>query len=170
MFTEVQTILFLSVFAFLIELVSFLIDRFVLNPQVTLEERYCSAEAARIRQECKKYEAPSTFVQYAKMGREANALEIKATSLQNKREDRKKSPLGKILGFVSSYGLLLLSFCVAYLFTCEASILNLPSPWIWPLNHFLALPNMPPNGSIGSFGWMFVCRRVFSQRVLALFQ
>ncbi|KAH9253695.1 hypothetical protein BASA81_008313 [Batrachochytrium salamandrivorans] len=150
------------------ELVSVLIDRWVLNPQETLREKQLSAEAAKIRHEAKKFEAPDTFVQFAKMGREANALEIQAEKLKHAREDLKKTRNGQILKFVSSYVLLPASLGFAYWFwPSELAVMEVPNKsWIWPLGSLVALPNQPPNGSVSSCGWMFLSRRVLGRRLL----
>lgn len=161
----------LTLAAFLFELASSLITRLVLDPKETHQERQLFAEAAKIRQEAKKFEAPDTFVQYAKMGREANNLEIKAEKLKHDREDRKRTSTGKALQFLSTYVLLPVSLLFAYWFwPSEFSVMDVPNKnWIWPMAYILALPNQPPNGAVSSCGWMFLCRRVFARRLLSLF-
>lgn len=164
--------LLLTAVAFGFELLSFLIERYLLNPVATTKEGLLAAEAIKIRQESKKFEAPDTFVQFAKMGREANALEMQSEALRVEREDRKKTKAGKAGQFVTSYLLFPLALIVAHwvVWTSIEGVLQMPTPqWIWPLAHALALPNQPPNGSISGCGWMIVCRRVFARRVFSWF-
>jgi len=162
----------LAIVAFVVELINFVINRYYLNPPESTEERRLAKEARLLRLQEKALDSPSTFIEYAKKGREATAVEVKMNDLKKQRADRKNSEAGKL---ATKFAYVLFPFPLAFSYFFWASYVSSTQPvmavpnssWIWPVAHMLALPNQPANGSVSSVGWMFLCRRVFA-RILEL--
>jgi len=155
--------------AFVVELVSFIANRYFVNPAESFEEKRLTLEAKRLRAEAKTLEgSPATFMEFAKVGREATTCEKRADELRLEREGRKSTPAGKLASQIA-YFLFPLSMVFAYFFWTSfvsemEPVLRVPEvSWVWPMAHMIALPNQPPNGSVSSVGWMWVCRRVFAR-------
>jgi len=161
----------LAAFAFLVEIINFVVNRYFLSPPESNEEKRLTLEAKRLRQECKKLEgSPATFLEFAKIGREATTYERRVETLKTEREARKNTQAGKFASQITYFMFpipLLFSYFFWSLFVSDTEpVMIVPNPsWIWPMAHMIALPNQPPNGAVSSVGWMFLCRRVFARLI-----
>ena len=155
--------------ALLCEVVAFVANKYFLNPPESREEKRLEAQVRRLKAEAKSLEGyPSTFMEFAKVGREAAQGEKRIEELRIERESRKNTKAGKYAA-QAAYILFPISMAFAYYFWLYMvselePVAHVPNAaWVWPMASILALPNQPANGSISSVGWMFLCRRVFAR-------
>jgi hypothetical protein len=166
-----QGLIVLSFVAFCIELLTFILNRYFVSPVETLEEKKIAHEAKRLRMEEKLLDnSPATFMQFAKVGREATGLETKLAQIKQERENRKNTKAGQLAQQILKY-MMPIPLIFSYFFWTKVvsevdPVIQIPeAAWIWPVAHVLALPNQPPNGSVSSVGWMFLSRRVFARLI-----
>lgn len=146
-------------------------------------------KVARMDREAEKYNAPATFMQYAKLSREARAVEEKLTAMQEARRARHlqnllPGPLDRFIKFKTPL-LLLTAYIVHRQRSSQtreshtpfvpghhlSTVATYPVSWFYPVSYPMSVRLDPLGREVGAIsvtGWTLLCCMVV-QRLLGPF-
>lgn len=120
------------------------------------------------RLEAKKFNFPSTFMEWAKLSREANKLEASLEILKDERLQAQKKPLAKGIKSVLKYfpyaAMFFLYFNSEIFCDSEDGLIQFESHSFMPFSRLFSfgLSTNPNFIAIGPVGWSVICHRVIS--------
>jgi len=140
----------------------FSFHRYFLELKPSKEEKVIEKEVARLEREAHAVNLPSTFMEWAKLKRDAAKREKELLKMREKRETERRAGwrqrISQILGLRQIVLLALLYFIYEPMILPDP-LLEVDISWMWPVSHLFSLPNQPAGG-LSVIAWAVLTQRL----------